>query len=179
VVLNSARPQGAVRAPPGRDNTSEIVLEIVAKRSAEDAGLKSITAISEAASSWGRANAPGKTPLTGNVSGANLQEQQRLVTTPPQSSYSLGMAQRHLPRATRNASTPAVPRDSPRNYGQVLAAMKERIQAAQLRAGLAVNRELVWLYWQIGNDILENQKRLGWGAKVVDRLSRDLSHAFP
>lgn len=64
-------------------------------------------------------------------------------------------------------------------YGQVLAALKQRIQAAQLRAGLAVNSELVLLYWHIGTEILQNQKRQGWGAKVIDRLSVDLRDAFP
>jgi hypothetical protein len=44
---------------------------------------------------------------------------------------------------------------------------------------LAVNRELVLLYWQIGRDILERQAAQGWGAKVVDRLAADLRAAFP
>lgn len=46
-------------------------------------------------------------------------------------------------------------------------------------APLAVNRELVLLYWQIGRDILERQTREGWGARVIDRLSRDLRSEFP
>ena len=44
---------------------------------------------------------------------------------------------------------------------------------------LAVNRELVMLYWQIGSDILERQGVQGWGAKVIDQLARDLTAAFP
>ncbi len=68
---------------------------------------------------------------------------------------------------------------TPQNYVQALATLKERIRSAQLRAGLAVNQELVALYWEIGSDILENEKRLGWGAKVVDQISRDLHLAFP
>jgi predicted nuclease of restriction endonuclease-like (RecB) superfamily len=47
------------------------------------------------------------------------------------------------------------------------------------RRALAVNRELVGLYWQIGSDMLERQKREGWGAKVIDRLAHDLRVAFP
>ncbi|MBV9223916.1 MAG: hypothetical protein JOY85_07800 [Acidobacteriaceae bacterium] len=35
--------------------------------------------------------------------------------------------------------------------------LKERIRSAQLRAGLAANRELVLLYWQIGRDVLDRQ----------------------
>jgi predicted nuclease of restriction endonuclease-like (RecB) superfamily len=57
--------------------------------------------------------------------------------------------------------------------------LKERIQSAQGRAALAVNRELVILYWQVGHDILVEQRRRGWGAKVIDQLAADLRHAFP
>ena len=65
------------------------------------------------------------------------------------------------------------------SYAQFLADLKSRIQAAQIRASLAVNRELVLLYWQIGRDILDRQERESWGAKVIDRLSFDLKRAFP
>src|ERR1019366_5970208 len=65
------------------------------------------------------------------------------------------------------------------SYSQFLADLKSRIQAAQLRASLAVNRELVLLYWQIGRDILDRQQRENWGAKVIDRLAADLRRAFP
>jgi predicted nuclease of restriction endonuclease-like (RecB) superfamily len=64
-------------------------------------------------------------------------------------------------------------------YTDWLAELKTRIHTAQQRAALAVNRELVLLYWQIGHDILERQAREGWGAKVIDRLAHDLRTAFP
>jgi len=67
----------------------------------------------------------------------------------------------------------------PADYGPWLANLKERIHAAQQRAALAVNRELVLLYWQIGRDILARQGREGWGAKVIERLAQDLRNAFP
>lgn len=67
----------------------------------------------------------------------------------------------------------------PTDYGPWLAGLKQRIQAAQQRAVLAVNRELVLLYWQIGRDILSRQQSQGWGAKVIDKLAEDLSAAFP
>ncbi len=44
---------------------------------------------------------------------------------------------------------------------------------------LSVNRELILLYWQIGRDILERQSQAGWGAKIVERLSKDLHNDFP
>ena len=68
---------------------------------------------------------------------------------------------------------------APDSYAQFLADLKSRIQAAQLRPSVAVNRELVLLYWQIGRDILERQQRESWGAKVIDRLAVDLKREFP
>src|SRR6266478_1876715 len=68
---------------------------------------------------------------------------------------------------------------TPESYGQFLDDLKSRIQAAQVRASIAVNRELVLLYWQIGRDILDRQQREKWGAKVIDRLAADLKRAFP
>ncbi|MDQ2995494.1 MAG: PDDEXK nuclease domain-containing protein [Chloroflexota bacterium] len=67
----------------------------------------------------------------------------------------------------------------PDPYEGLLHSFKERIAGAQLRAVLAVNRELVLLYWQLGREILEQQRQHGWGARVVDRLARDLHRAFP
>ena len=69
--------------------------------------------------------------------------------------------------------------DPPDGYTDWLGALKLRIHAAQQRAALAVNAELLQLYWQIGHDILERQSEQGWGAKVIDRLSHDLRQAFP
>jgi predicted nuclease of restriction endonuclease-like (RecB) superfamily len=68
---------------------------------------------------------------------------------------------------------------TPDGYPQFLAELKKRIQSAQLRASLAVNRELVLLYWNIGRDILDRQQRESWGSKVIDRLAMDLKRAFP
>ena len=68
---------------------------------------------------------------------------------------------------------------APQGYAEWLAELKRRIHSAQQRATLAVNRELVLLYWQIGRDILARQADQGWGAKVIDRLAKDLRAAFP
>jgi predicted nuclease of restriction endonuclease-like (RecB) superfamily len=65
------------------------------------------------------------------------------------------------------------------DYPLLLEDLKSRIRTAQVKAVLAVNRELVLLYWELGQRILESQKREGWGAKVIDRLSKDLSQMFP
>jgi predicted nuclease of restriction endonuclease-like (RecB) superfamily len=67
----------------------------------------------------------------------------------------------------------------PEGYPALLAGLKERIRSARLRASVAVNAELVLLYWSIGADILARQRREGWGARVIDRLAGDLRAAFP
>lgn len=67
----------------------------------------------------------------------------------------------------------------PSGYDELLHDLKERVQQAQVRAALSVNRELILLYWQIGRDISARMQAEGWGAKVVDRLARDLRHEFP
>lgn len=64
-------------------------------------------------------------------------------------------------------------------YHDWLSSIKARVQAARTRAVLAVNAEQVRLYWEIGRAILDKQQQEGWGAKVLDRLSRDLRAEFP
>jgi len=65
------------------------------------------------------------------------------------------------------------------DYRTFVEALKERVRAAQIRAAVSVNHELVLLYWRIGKDILARQAELGWGAGVIKHLSRDLRSAFP
>jgi predicted nuclease of restriction endonuclease-like (RecB) superfamily len=84
-----------------------------------------------------------------------------------------------LQRNDKAATVRRVAAVAPRSYARLLGEIKERVQAARVRAGLAVNRELVLLYWHIGRRILEAQEYKGWGAKVVDRLAEDLSRTFP
>ncbi len=67
----------------------------------------------------------------------------------------------------------------PVEYGAFLAEVKSTIKAAQVRAGMAVSRELILLYREIGRKILETQVREGWGAKIIERLAKDLKKSFP
>jgi len=68
---------------------------------------------------------------------------------------------------------------STHTYATLLASIKNRIQSAQVRAALAVNRELVSVYWGIGREILARQQEEGWGTKVIDQLAKDLRLEFP
>jgi predicted nuclease of restriction endonuclease-like (RecB) superfamily len=57
--------------------------------------------------------------------------------------------------------------------------IKNKVSIAQQKAILAVNSELVNLYWEIGSEILQNQSNKGWGSKIIDSLSNELHEHFP
>src|SRR5205823_2521123 len=59
-------------------------------------------------------------------------------------------------------------------FPELLAEIKLRIQQSQARAVLAVNAELIRLYWDIGRMIDGRQQQAGWGAGVIPRLAREL-----
>ena len=65
------------------------------------------------------------------------------------------------------------------DYSHWLASLKTQIRSARLKASLAVNRELVLLYWRIGKEILDRQRAQGWGSKVIEQLAKDLRAEFP
>jgi hypothetical protein len=67
----------------------------------------------------------------------------------------------------------------PAGYTTLLADLKARVRAAQLRAVVSVNRELILLYWDIGRIIVEAQTTKGYGKQVVERLAEDLQKEFP
>jgi hypothetical protein len=60
-----------------------------------------------------------------------------------------------------------------------LGELKNRIAAARVSVARRVNAELIYLYWDIGQSIVEKQAAEGWGASVVEQLARDLRKEFP
>ena len=78
--------------------------------------------------------------------------------------------------AGRNPKGEAMDRSG---FAALLADVKRRIQTAQTRAVLAVNSELVRLYWDIGRIIAERHEREGWGAAVIPRLALKLKNELP
>jgi len=84
-----------------------------------------------------------------------------------------------LSGAGRAVSAVARPEALPSDYPELLERLKREIGAARTRAALAVNTELIGLYWRIGREILTRQEQEGWGSKVIERLSRDLRQEFP
>ena len=67
----------------------------------------------------------------------------------------------------------------PSEYGRWIQSIKDRVRNAQFRAMVAVNVELMLLYWDIGRAILDRQAAEGWGTKVVQRIATDLAAEFP
>ena len=65
------------------------------------------------------------------------------------------------------------------HYTDLLAVIKSRIQAAQTRAVLAVNAELIALYWQVGHTRHVRQAEAGWGAGIIPRLATDIRNDLP
>ena len=70
-------------------------------------------------------------------------------------------------------------RTLPAGYAELLEHIKTRVRAAQVKAALSVNRELIQLYWDIGRLIVERQDREGWGKSIVERLAADIQRDFP
>jgi predicted nuclease of restriction endonuclease-like (RecB) superfamily len=66
-----------------------------------------------------------------------------------------------------------------KNYAITLSELKDKVRKAQVKASLAVNTELIQLYWEIGKTISEQQTNHGWGTKIVEKLSKDLQKEFP
>jgi len=64
-------------------------------------------------------------------------------------------------------------------YATLLQAIKQRIGEAQTSAMLAVNAELIHLYWDIGRLIAQRQQQEGWSAGVIPRLALDLKNELP
>lgn len=64
-------------------------------------------------------------------------------------------------------------------YAPFLEQLKLRVRQAQVKAALAVNSELIALYWDLGKAIVEKQEQEGWKSQIIERLCKDLQNAFP
>jgi len=64
-------------------------------------------------------------------------------------------------------------------YKQWFENLKQKIKAAQLKAAVSVNTQLIELYWDLGKDIVSKQKEANWGDAVLEQLSVDIQLSFP
>lgn len=74
---------------------------------------------------------------------------------------------------------PNSPWPEPAGYPDFLRDVKVQIRQQQHQALRAANRELLALYWWLGERIAQRQNELGWGKSVVEALARDLQSEFP
>lgn len=65
------------------------------------------------------------------------------------------------------------------SYKEWLEQLKTKIQSAQLKAAIAVNSQLLQLYWDLGKDIVQKQSQAKWGDSILEQLSIDLRLSFP
>lgn len=66
-----------------------------------------------------------------------------------------------------------------KDYSAFIRDIKSKIQAAQIKASVSVNRELLQLYWEIAELIVEKQKCATWGDGFLVQMAKDLGHEFP
>lgn len=67
----------------------------------------------------------------------------------------------------------------PAGYNEFLHEVKTHIRQRQYQALRAANKELLALYWWLGEAISRRQAEQGWGKAVVKTLARDLQAEFP
>ena len=67
----------------------------------------------------------------------------------------------------------------PAGYGDFLHEVKTHIRQRQYQALRAANKELLTLYWWLGENISRRQAEQGWCKAVVETLARDLQAEFP
>ena len=64
-------------------------------------------------------------------------------------------------------------------YKNWIVELKNKIQQSQIKAALAVNSQLILVYWDLGKQIVEKQEKAKWGSGFIDQLSKDLKAEFP
>jgi predicted nuclease of restriction endonuclease-like (RecB) superfamily len=69
--------------------------------------------------------------------------------------------------------------DLDNEYKLWITSLKEKIRSAQIKAAVAVNVEMIALYWDIGKSIVEKQEQSKWGAKLIEQIAIDLKREFP
>jgi predicted nuclease of restriction endonuclease-like (RecB) superfamily len=76
------------------------------------------------------------------------------------------------------STTTKKPEVSTANYKKFITFLKTKIRSAQVKGAVAVNKELIKLYWEIGKEILEKQEQEGWGSNVLEKVAKDLQNEF-
>lgn len=69
-----------------------------------------------------------------------------------------------------------IAQDSPQHW---FVNIQQKIERAQQKTALKVNHELLQLYSEIGQSILDVQRRKGWGSQIIDQLAVHINENFP
>lgn len=64
-------------------------------------------------------------------------------------------------------------------YSNWIVSLKSSIQQRQIKAAIAVNSNLILMYWDLGKQIVDRQENAKWGTGFIDQLSKDLKTEFP
>lgn len=64
-------------------------------------------------------------------------------------------------------------------YTSWISELKERYQRSQIKASVAVNREMLLFYWSLGHDIVGMQAENRYGSGFYTALSNDLKRELP
>lgn len=90
-------------------------------------------------------------------------------------------SRKHMGKDKDGAVFPVAPNLSEMSdsYLDFIEEVKKEIQKQRISVVLNANSSMICLYWNIGKAILQKQEEEGWGAKVIDRMAKDLKDAFP
>jgi predicted nuclease of restriction endonuclease-like (RecB) superfamily len=66
-----------------------------------------------------------------------------------------------------------------KEFNNFIRAIGSEIEQSQVKLIFAANVQMLLHYWKIGHFILFNQKRLGWGGKVIERISEAIRDKYP
>ena len=63
-------------------------------------------------------------------------------------------------------------------YSDFVVSIKKKIRYAKNSVILSVNKQLIELYFSVGQEIVGKQEELGWGRSVVEQMAKDLQEEF-
>ena len=66
-----------------------------------------------------------------------------------------------------------------KEYKVWISQIKKQIRGAQIKASIAVNEDMLELYWSIGKDISEKSFEKNYGSKFFEKTSSELKTEFP
>lgn len=66
-----------------------------------------------------------------------------------------------------------------KTYRKWISELKNKVRSAQIKAAIAINKELILFYWDLGQMISEKLLESNWGDGVLKNVVNDLKDEFP